>query len=206
MSLRATRMPRPPPPAAALISTGKPISWASRTRLGLVDAAPFAAGHHRNAGLLGELAGLVLVAEHAHRLLRRADEFDVAGAANLGEVRVLRQEAVAGMDGLDVGDLRRADEPGNVQIAFRGNRRADADGLVRQRQVRRAAVGLAEDRDHFDAHVAARADDAQGDFTAIGYENALEHGLLRLATLLGSVFLQPVGSTRNSTCPYSTGC
>ena len=79
-------------------------------RLVLVVDQPFAAGHDRHAGLLGQLAGLVLVAQRLHRFLRRADELDLAVAADLGEVGVLREEAVAGMDGLHVGDLGGADD------------------------------------------------------------------------------------------------
>ena len=71
---------------------------------------PLAAGHDGNAGLLGQLAGLVLVAQPLHGFLRRADELDLAVAADLGEVGVLGEEAVAGMDRLDVGDLGGADD------------------------------------------------------------------------------------------------
>ena len=38
---------------------------------------------------------------------RRPDELDVAALADVREVRVLAQEAVAGMDRIDVADLRR---------------------------------------------------------------------------------------------------
>ena len=64
---------------------------------------------------------------------------------------------------------------GDLEIAFGRRARADADGLVGQLQIRRAAVGLAEDGDHLDAQIAAGADDPQSDFAAIGYQNALEH-------------------------------
>ena len=42
-------------------------------------------------------------------------------------------------------------------------------------EVGRVAVGLAEDGHHFDAQVPAGADDPQGDFTAVGNQDALEH-------------------------------
>ena len=113
----------------------------------LVVDQPLAAGHDGHAGLLRQLAGLVLVAEPAHRLVRRADELDLAVAADLGEVGVLRQEAVAGMDGLDVGDLGGADDARDVQVALGGRGRPDADGLVGQVEVGGAAVGLAVDGD-----------------------------------------------------------
>ena len=64
-------------------------------------------------GLLGDR----LVAHHLDRLRLGPDELDVARLALLGELRVLRQEAVPGMDGVDVGDLGRADDPVGPQVA-----------------------------------------------------------------------------------------
>ena len=42
-------------------------------------------------------------------------------------------------------------------------------------EVRRAAVGLAEDGDRLDAQLAAGADDPQGDLSPVGDQNAFEH-------------------------------
>jgi hypothetical protein len=68
-----TFMPRPPPPATALISTGQPIF---RRAPDLFDRADRAgrARHQRQAELLGGLLGDDLVAHHADVLGRRADE------------------------------------------------------------------------------------------------------------------------------------
>src|SRR4051794_37759537 len=73
---------------------------------------------------------------------------------------------------------------------------AYADGLVGQGQVGGVAVGLGEDRDHLHPQVLAGADDPQGDLTAVGDQDALEH----------RTRAQPVGSTRNSTWLNSTDC
>ena len=102
-------MPRPPPPAEALISTGKPISWAIRSASLFVVDQPVAAGHDRHLGFAGQLAGRVLVAQLGHRLGRGADEVDVATAADFVEVGVLGEKAVAGMDRLHVADFGGAD-------------------------------------------------------------------------------------------------
>ena len=84
---------------------------ASCSGLGLVGrSARRCRARRARSASLGQLAGLVLVAQPAHRLVRRADELDVAVAAHLGEVGVFRQEAVAGMDRLHVGDLGGADD------------------------------------------------------------------------------------------------
>ena len=53
-----------------------------------------------------------------------------AGLADFGEVGVLAQQPIAGMDGVDIGDLGRADYRGNVEVAFLQARRPDADGFI----------------------------------------------------------------------------
>ena len=125
-------MPLPPPPAAALIRTGKPIERASRSASASLSDSAVGAGHAGDLGRGGDLLGLGLQAHLADRLVGRADELEVAAPADLGEMRVLAQEAVAGMDRLHVGHLGGGDEPGNVQITVDAGGLADADGAVGQ--------------------------------------------------------------------------
>ena len=126
-------------------------------------------------------ARLFFFAHQPDHIRRRADELDVAGLADFGEVRVLREQSVAGMNGVDVGDLGGADDGGNIQIALRQLRRADADGFVGKADVQRVPVGVAVDRDRADAQLLARADDAQRDLAAIGYQNFLKHDVKALS-------------------------
>ena len=135
-----------------------------------------AAGHDGHAGLAGQIAGRVLVAELGHRLRAGADEVDLAAAADLVEVGVLGQEAVAGMNRLHVADFGGADHAGDLEIAVGRLRRADAIRFVGQLEIAGAAIALAEDGHRLDAQLAARPDDPQRDFTAIGNENSLVHG------------------------------
>ena len=143
--------------------------------LGVGVDQPFAAGHDGHAGFLGEFAGFVFVAQEPHRLLWRADELDVAGPADLGEVRVFRKKAVTGMNRLDVGDLGGADDPWDLEIALGRRGGADADGLVGEVEVRSAAVGLAVDGHDLDAEIPAGADHPQGDFATVRNQDALKH-------------------------------
>ena len=53
---------------------------------------------------LHRVLGRHLVAHQRDGFRTRADEHEAAAFDALGEVRVLRQEAVAGMDGVDAGD------------------------------------------------------------------------------------------------------
>src|ERR1035438_9558247 len=105
----------------------------------------------------------------------RTYELDVTGLALLGEFRVLRQEAVPWMDGVDIGDLGRAYDPVGPQVAVRAAGAADAYRLVGELHVERLDIRLGIDRERLDAELAACADDSQGDFTAVGDEDFLDH-------------------------------
>ena len=68
------RMPLPPPPATALISSGKPIplGLVAQARVRLIGAV--IARHERHAGRRQQRLGAVLAAQPLHRLGRRTDE------------------------------------------------------------------------------------------------------------------------------------
>ena len=125
--------------------------------------------------LLHRLASFILLAHQPHGFGSGPDELDVRSAANLGEVRVLTQQAVAGMNGIDIGDLRGRDDGRDIQIALRRSRRPDADRLVGKTDVERVAVRLAVDGNRADPEFFAGADDAKRDFAAVGDEQFSKH-------------------------------
>ena len=133
------------------------------------------AGEDGDLGLLHGLARGAFFAHEACDLGRRADEFDIGGAANFGEVGVLAEQAVAGMDCVDIGDLGGGDDGRDVEVALGGARRANADGLVGKADVEAVAVSLTVDGDGADAHLAAGGDDAQGDLTTVCDHNLTKH-------------------------------
>ncbi len=98
-------------------------------------------GHDGNTGFFRELSCGDLVAELRDRLRLGTDEVDLARAAHLGEVRVLRQESVARMDRFDVGHFGGGDDRRNVEVRLRARRRTDADRVVRLPQMYRVGVG-----------------------------------------------------------------
>ena len=134
-----------------------------------------AAGDQVDLGLFGDLLGRHLVTELAHRLGGRADELDVATAADFGEVLVLGQESIAGMDGLHVADFGGADDVLDQQVTAGGLGRTDADGFAGELQIVRAAVRLTADGHRFDSHLAAGAENPESDLASIGDQDALKH-------------------------------
>jgi hypothetical protein len=104
---------------------------AARPLHGLVSRRdnPVRARQDGHAFLLHGGAGFFLLA-HQARDLRWADELDAAGLRDFGKVGVLAQQAVARMNGVDIGDFSGADDGGNVEIALVQARRANADGFV----------------------------------------------------------------------------
>jgi len=89
-------------------------AWASST----AAQRAFTAGHHRRARLLGHGPRLSLVAHQPDGLGRRSDEGDAAGTADLGEGRILREQTVAGVDGLAIGDRGRRDDARDIEVAL----------------------------------------------------------------------------------------
>src|SRR5438034_8468087 len=65
-----------------------------------------ASGCNRHAGFACSATSGVLVAHCLHRARGRAYELDVAAFADLYEMRILREKTVAGMNRVDVADLR----------------------------------------------------------------------------------------------------
>ena len=88
------------------------------------------AGHDRHAGLGHQLAGAGLGAHRLDRAGRRPDEHDARVLAGLGEGRVLRQEAVAGVDGLGARLAAHLEDPLDVEVALGRRRAAEQVRLV----------------------------------------------------------------------------
>jgi hypothetical protein len=105
----------------------------------------------------------------------RSDELDIAGLALLGELRVFGEKTVARMDRIDIGDFRRADDAVGPQVAVAALRATDANRLVGQLHMKRLHIGFRINGERLDAEFATGANNAQGNFTAIGDEDLLNH-------------------------------
>ncbi len=184
-------MPRPPPPATALIRTGKADLLGGGQGLLLAADRACGAGYYRQAQLHRRGLGLDLVAHDPDVLRGRADEGEAVLLDHLREVGVLGEEAVAGVDGIGPGDLGRGQDRHRVQVGALGGRRADTDALVGQAHMHGLGVDGGVHGHGRDAHLVAGAQDPDCHLAAIGDQDLLEQGA-------------PYSSTRSGS-PYSTG-
>ena len=135
---------------------------------------------HRNPGSLSQFATGLFVTKNFHHLSTGANEGDFAILAYISEVRVFRKEPVAGMNGINVAYFRRTHDTVNAQIAVGTGAFPDAHCLIGHLHVHGVGVGLRINGDGANVQFAAGANDAHGDFTAVGNEDFLEH--LRVAS------------------------
>ncbi len=133
------------------------------------------ARHDGDAGGLHGMAGGYLVAHGAHDVGLGPDPGQAALLHDLGEIGVLRQKPVAGMDGISPRHLGGADEGGDVVVALARGGWADAHLLVGETHMQGIRVGGGMNRHRTQAEVPAGADHPQGDLAPIRYENLLEH-------------------------------
>jgi hypothetical protein len=160
---------RHPLPAAAgrgLDDDGEP----RRVRPGRVDLRDY-----RHPGGADPCLGGDLVPHRLDGGGGRPDEDQAGRGRRPRERRVLRQEAVAGVDRVGAGGAGGGEDRLDAEVAGGGGRGADPDRLVRLGHVPGAGVGVAVDGDAGDAHAAQRGDDPDGDLAAVGDEDLLQH-------------------------------
>lgn len=79
------------------------------------------------------------------------------------------------MQRIRAGNLRRRDQPRDVEIRLAARRRPDADIVIGKADMQRFPIGLAEDGHGMDAEFATGADDPKGNLAPIGNEDFIEH-------------------------------
>src|SRR5579871_986752 len=136
---------------------------------------PVGSGKNRHARLLHGGTGLFFFAHEARDFRARADKFDPAGLADFGEVGVFGQQAVAGVNGVDIGNFGGADYRRDVEVALRQLRRPNTNRFVGEANWQGKAIRFAVNGDRTAAQLLARADHAQGDLSSVGDQDLLEH-------------------------------
>ena len=132
-------------------------------------------GNHGNVRAVGKLAAGSLGAERFHGLGWRPDEGEARVRAGTRQRGVFREKSITRMERIATGAPRHVHELINREVAFTRGRRADGVSFIGEANVERLAVDITEDRDGANAKLAAGAQDAHGDFTAIGDQDFLEH-------------------------------
>ena len=151
---------------------------------GILLVGTMVARHHGHARRLHQALGLILQPHRADRGGRRADEDDAGGLAGQGEVGVLGEEAVAGMDRFGARGARDLDDPLAPQIALGDRGRPQPVGLVGERHVQRIAIRIGVDGDAADAQAMRGPHHPAGDLPTVGDQDALEHFWCAIASLL----------------------
>ena len=135
----------------------------------------FRSRQNRYACALHRRASFFFFPHQPRHFRPRSNKLNSAGFANLGKVRILCQQSIAGMHRVHVRNLRRADHRRNVQVTQRQLWRPNADGFIRKAHGQGVPVGLAVNRNRANAELLACANYAQRNFSAIRNENFLEH-------------------------------
>ena len=105
----------------------------------------------------------------------RADEDQPRVGAGLGEVFVLTQKPVAGVNGLRASLLGSIDDALPLQVTVFGRAAAHVHRLVARHHVLGVRVGVGIHRHGLDAHAARGACHAASDFATVGDQDFLEH-------------------------------
>ncbi len=142
---------------------------------GAVLAGAVVAGHQGHLGLLHQAFGLGLQAHGIDGAGRRADEDQAGIGAGLGEVFVLAQEAVTGVDGLRTSGFggRQNDFP--AQVAFLGRAATNVHCLVAGGHMLGASVGIGIHRHGFHTQAAGGGGNSAGNLATVCNEDLVEH-------------------------------
>ena len=117
-----------------------------------------------------------LVARQVQDRSRWAHEGDAGVLAGLGEVGVLGEEAIAGIDRVGSRLQRDPDNLSRVEVgAHRVALVADLVGLIGADPVLGVAVFVREDRDGLGVELGGGTERADGDFTTVGDQDFSEH-------------------------------
>ena len=180
---RRSRMPRPPPPAIALIMTAPPApseaknSFASSSVVG--PPVPSMIGH---AAAFRQRLGRDLVAEQIERLGRRADEDDALLGAAPRQRGILAEKAVAGMQRVAAGRLGGRDDRLDIEIGPRAASR-DFTSFVGGADMQRQRVVRRDRSRRWRCRFRRPRGDANGDLAAIGDQQFVKgHEYFRLRT------------------------
>ena len=131
-------------------------------------------GQDRHALLQGQRLGGGFSAQRVDGRRRRADPDQARVDHGLGEVGVFAQEAVAGVHRVCAAVAGGGDQLVDAQVAVGGGRAAQRHGGAGLAHMQCLAVGVGKHRHGGQPQPVGGADDAAGDFAAVGNEEFLQ--------------------------------
>src|SRR5262249_37039977 len=94
------------------------------------SAGPIVAWDNWDTGFRHRDPGRCFFAHHRHRVSRRANEGNASRIAGVGEVFVLAQEPVTGVNSVGASGSARRENLVDIEVAFARWRRANMNGAV----------------------------------------------------------------------------
>ena len=125
------------------------------------------AGNERGADLLGDVTGLNLVAESPNGLRRRADPDEPGIDDSLGEVGVLGEEPVPGVDRVDLGPTGNVEDLVHVKVGLSRGHAVEGEGLVGKLDEQTLGVRIRIDSHARNTGVLGGTDDAHRDLATV---------------------------------------
>ena len=159
------------------MATGQPCSSPKATTSSADVRNSVVPGTPATPAALGGEPRRHLVAHDLDGLGRRADEGHALGRDGPGEVGVLAEEPVAGMDTVGARSLDDIQDLVGGEVALGRGLAAQRVGLVGQPDVQAVAVEVGVDGDAADAEVTARPDDPDRDLAPVGDQDLREHAV-----------------------------
>ena len=144
---------------------------------GLVSALQGLSGAGDGGDVAGQGSSLggQLVTHLGQDLGAGADEGDTGILTGLGELGVLREEPVAGVDGVHMSALGQIDDTGDVQIGPQGGfALADAVGLVSPGAEQGEGVLIGVHGHRVQTQVVAGPEDPDGNFAPVGHQDLVK--------------------------------
>ncbi|EXI74568.1 MAG: hypothetical protein AW07_01799 [Candidatus Accumulibacter sp. SK-11] len=138
-------------------------------------------GRQGHAGRREQILRRRLRAHGTDRCCRRTDEGDSGGCTGIGKGVVLRQEAVARVNGLRATACGGLENSLADEVRLTCRRRADAHRFVGQPDMACVGVGLGIDGNGTHPHAAGRPDHAAGDLAAVGNQDPAKHSATSFA-------------------------
>jgi hypothetical protein len=129
------------------------------------------AGNEWRSGALRDVARADLVAKGLDGRGARADPRQAGVDDRLSELRVLREESVAGVHGLGLSALRDIDDLGDVEVCLSRCGAPQRERVVGEPDVGRVAVRIRVDGDGAQPGILARTNDANCDLSTVGDEH-----------------------------------